>query len=671
MKVLVTIILAAVSAGIALAQTPPVIRSTRQEVLLDVIVRDKKGKPVRDLAAADFQITDDGAAQKINSIRLVENEAAISGTLDPLRQVRLVTLVFERLGQDARTLARQAALDLIKTDTAPNVYFGVFSVDQRLAVLQQYTADRERLKKAIEKATAGASSQFHDDSAAIESTLQTLGSTSDPVQVQTAQMTLNMLEFSQSMERSQQGRSSIFSLLGVIQEQVKLPGRKTVLYFSEGIQIPANLTEQFHSMIGVANRANVSVYAIDARGLLTSRDTTQGSQMLSEAARQSRTSTTAFGTATTFEQAKGLDKANDSMRANAQNSLAELADSTGGFLVANTNDLRTQVHRISEDINAYYEISYTPDIANLDGSFRKIGVKLARADLRVQARSGYFALPFIEGQALLPYEMPMLTALSTSPLPRAIAYRSAGLHFGPGESSFVVDVPLDSMTFVKDDAAKTYRTHLSVLALLKDSQGRVVKKFSQDVPYQGPLDKLEAAKLGHFIYKQHANLPPGRYTLETAVLDREGSKVSARKSVYIAPAPSQAIGLSSVSLIRRIEPEATESDPKDPFVFQGGKITPTLTDSLAAGPGAKLSLYFVVYPLQGSSDTPELKMEFLREGQVVGAGSPELGKADAQGRIPYVATSPIDQLKAGEYEVRVTVRQGSGAAQEHAFFTIQ
>lgn len=677
MKAITAIALALLSAGSGIAQTPA-IQSTRQEVLLDVIVRDKKGKAVRDLGAADFQITDDGAAQKINSIRFVESETPTPGTLDPLRQVRLVTLVFEGLGQDGRTLARQAALDLIKTDAAPNVYFGVFSVDHKLSVLQQYTADRERLKKAIERATGGTNSQFHDDSAAIASALQTQGSTSDPVALQFAQTTLSMLDYSQSMERTQQGRSSIFSLLSVMQEQMKLPGRKTVLYFSEGIQIPSNLTEQFHSMIGVANRANVSVYAIDARGLVTSRDTTQASQLLAQAAGQSRISTTAFGTATTPEQVKAMDRASDSIRANAQNSLAELAESTGGFLVANTNDLRTQVHRIVEDINSYYEISYSPNIEKFDGSFRKIGVKMARTDLRVQARSGYFALPFIEGQSLLPYEMPMLTALNTNPLPRAIPYRAAGLHFGPGESSFVIDVPLDSVTFIKDtltfdkaESGKNYHTPLSVLALLKDSKGRVVKKFSQDVPYQGPVEKLESARLGHFIYKQHAQLPPGRYTLETAVLDREGSKVSARKSVFLAPAASQAISLSSVSMIRRIEAETTENDPKDPFVFQGGKVTPTLTDSFKTGPGATLSLYFVVYPVAGASDAPELKLEFVKEGQVIAAGSPALGKADAQGRIPYVATSPIDQLKPGDYEVRVTVKQGAGAAQEHAFFSIQ
>src|SRR5947209_16327736 len=137
MKAVAALILTAMEASFAVAQPQPVIRSTRQEVLLDVIVRDKKGKAVRDLSAADFQITDDGVSQKLNSIRLVDSETGRAGNLDPMRQVRLVTLIFERLGQDARNLARQAAIDLIKTDTAPNVYFGVFSVDEQVAVVQQ------------------------------------------------------------------------------------------------------------------------------------------------------------------------------------------------------------------------------------------------------------------------------------------------------------------------------------------------------------------------------------------------------------------------------------------------------------------------------------------------------------------------------------------------------
>src|SRR6185312_8281828 len=99
------------------ASTPEtVIRAGSQEVLLDVIVRDKKGKPVRDLEAKDIQVFDEGTQQKITGFRLVnatdaagrESGGATGAPrgLDPLRQLRLVSLVFERLDTDARRLAR-------------------------------------------------------------------------------------------------------------------------------------------------------------------------------------------------------------------------------------------------------------------------------------------------------------------------------------------------------------------------------------------------------------------------------------------------------------------------------------------------------------------------------------------------------------------------------------
>ena len=92
-----------------------------------------------------------------------------------------------------------------------------------------------------------------------------------------------------------------------------------------------------------------------------------------------------------------------------------LAEETGGVLVANTNNLAERLDRVSGDLDAYYEIAYAPTNAD-DGRFRKVEVKVARG-VDVQSRSGYFALPPTDGAPLLPYEMPMLAAASTTPLP--------------------------------------------------------------------------------------------------------------------------------------------------------------------------------------------------------------------------------------------------------------
>src|SRR3984893_15817163 len=176
-------VLAAQERAHAPAANPPetVIRAGSQEVLLDVIVRDKKGKPVRDLEAKDIRVFDEGTQQKITGFRLVTSTDAAGRAsdaagapkgLDPLRQLRLVSLVFERLDTDARRLARQASIEFLKTELEQNVYMAVFVIDQRLHVLQQFTNDRDVLRKAIETGTTTQYTQFAAQSEAIRKQLE-------------------------------------------------------------------------------------------------------------------------------------------------------------------------------------------------------------------------------------------------------------------------------------------------------------------------------------------------------------------------------------------------------------------------------------------------------------------------------------------------------------------
>src|SRR6267143_5168614 len=72
-----------VSPNKALCQTPPdkeqdiekVVVGTN-EVVLDAVVKDKKGHAVKDLTAADFEISEDGVPQDVRSFRLVTRESA-------------------------------------------------------------------------------------------------------------------------------------------------------------------------------------------------------------------------------------------------------------------------------------------------------------------------------------------------------------------------------------------------------------------------------------------------------------------------------------------------------------------------------------------------------------------------------------------------------------------
>src|SRR5215468_5670822 len=78
------------------------VRIGSEEVLLDIVARDKKGRPVTDLKLDEIEIYEDGVKQQINSFRKVEKTDLIEGAgasknaagnaVDPLRQINLVTM---------------------------------------------------------------------------------------------------------------------------------------------------------------------------------------------------------------------------------------------------------------------------------------------------------------------------------------------------------------------------------------------------------------------------------------------------------------------------------------------------------------------------------------------------------------------------------------------------
>jgi len=84
-----------------------------------------------------------------------------------------------------------------------------------------------------------------------------------------------------------------------------------------------------------------------------------------------------------------------------------------------------------------------------------------------------------------------------------------------------------------------------------------------------------------------------------------------------------------------------------------------------------VSFYMVIYPDKKVSTAPQLVMEFSKDGQVLGSGSPQLSGPEKDGRIHYVATIPLASLPPGQFTIRFMVKQGSEAAEEPVSFTLQ
>src|SRR5580658_6857387 len=489
MKLLIAaaLILAA-AAPLALPQQQAAVKANVDEVLLDLIVRDKKGKPVTDLKPDEIIVTDNGAKQTILSFRQVRGSEAISATgaatpLDPLRQVRLVTLAFEPLpAPDQRKLARTAALDLVKGDQGTNVFYSVVVIDTRLLVLQSFTNDRAALTKAIERATEGVSApKLSSEAEAITAELkrnlngQTVngadqdtnllaaatqtasaqpaggGANSGEVAIQAklASVMLDMLRMDQAVQ-SQGTRLSLSALKALVDGLREMPGRKSVMYFTSGMYLGPELDTPFRNLMGAANRDNVTFYSVDVRGGMTSAQNAGAMSQMNSGAKASNNTTQRLDGGATKDEMRAADTIETAARNNVDMALRDLAESTGGFLIGDSNDLRQPLRQVNEEISSYYELSYNPSIENYDGGFRKLSVSAIRKDLVIHARNGYFALPpEARAAGLTPFELPLLKALSDGKLSEDVKFRASAVMLQPKKDAtgvaILLEVPLHEL----------------------------------------------------------------------------------------------------------------------------------------------------------------------------------------------------------------------------------
>ena len=175
-----------------------------------------------------------------------------------------------------------------------------------------------------------------------------------------ARMILNMLQLTQRSELAQPGRSAVWGLMSAVEGQTDLPGRKSILLFSSGFGVPQGMEEPWKMLISTANRFNVTFYSIDARGLDTAGANDEAVAGLKDASSASRASAMTGAGTVTPAMANGIDTAINAGKSNGQDTLADLAQSTGGFLIANSNDFREGLRKVSEDIESYYEVTYNP-----------------------------------------------------------------------------------------------------------------------------------------------------------------------------------------------------------------------------------------------------------------------------------------------------------------------
>jgi VWFA-related protein len=695
--------------GLAQDATPPpappltpTIRVTTTEVALDVAVRDKKGRQVKNIKQSDVEVYEDGVKQQLLSFRMVPGREPAGHTESPdagpqktgskflpLRELNTICIVFHNIDPVTRPHAVEIVKEFIRSNLPPESYIGIFNLNEKLVPVHEFTKNREEL---LASSFNGAPIDFNQASVSLLTASPNITTLS--VQVNTATHSASATEDTTGGEvntnvimgadvsngiganrlRGDQVRaaSDFANITGLhetdrittlIDQIGTLPGRKTVLLVSTGLSTTGD-PDLFQKMMTNANQHGITFYALDSTEMSAMTDNIQaGKNALTQMAAQSRQQTNTNASASVMRQNSraGDDTVSAVRTSDMQASLRALSEGTGGFLIANTNDFRKPFQQLAADLDTHYEVVYRPAAPKFDGRLRKIEVKVARNDLQVESRTGYFAMPDLKGSApLTPVESTAMAVLSTQPRPHSFDFHLTAYHFNKdgADATLAFELPGAKLGATADPARKTHKFEVSLLALVRDADGEVVDKYSLDKPYYIADANLAAARADELTYTHGLDLPPGKYTVEAAVVDREGAQATTETGSFEIPAAPKGLGMSSLAMVQHLDVADAQTDTSDPFTFQGKHVVPMVQASV--GP-TKRYVFFVVYKDKSNPEKPKIHVEFKNGGQVFADQTVALPEPDANGAIAMfvgAATRP------GNCELQITALQGGQSATE-------
>ena len=650
------------------AQAPPrpatVFRSGTELVLVNVVVRDRNGAVVRGLTRDDFSIAEDDKPQTVTSFDFEELDAPLkaddastspaqvnailsspdraasadtprtaSSTGAPAAKVdmhgrRLIVLFFDLSSMQPEEVKRAvgSAHDYVDKKLSPADLIAIASFSTSLQIVQDFTADRERLGEAID-AFGGVNAAGFDDGGNGDAE-----DTPDNGNTFTADDTeFNIFNTDRRLDALQ---TLADQLAGIEQ-------KKSVIYFSSGMsQQGTDNQVQLRRTVDRANRANVSIYAADMRGLqamVPGGDATQGS----------RRGTSTFSGASTRNQFSSL--------AATQDTLTTMAEDTGGRAFFDSNSFGAVFDRVVNDTSAYYVLGYSSTNPTRDGRFRRIKVRLKRQDLKLEYRSGYYAPRDFAHSTRDDREQQLqdqlLSDLSSTDLSAFVSssyFRLADNRYYIPLSVVVpgYQVPI-TRTTAKDKAT------VDVLGVVRDDQRRPVGRIRDTVRLS--TDAADDLKKKIVQYETGFEMPPGTYHLKVVVREnQDGTFGSYETDIVVPDLKKDGLKVSSVVVGTQLQ-AGTRKNDRNPLLRDGRELVPNVTHVVSSG--QHLYFYYEVYdPAQPVKVMTSIA--FFR-GKVRAFETPvvqttELGGSDRKTAV-FQFDVPASALKPGLYTCQVNV----------------
>ena len=233
------------------------IRRESNLVLVDTVVTDKKDHYIQDLEAKDFHVFDNGEEQKIVSF---SHSSGVSAPNAPGGR-RYIVLFFDdsTMSPSDQAYARKAAAQFIEKTASSDRLIAVIDFTGSFHLVQNFTDNADLLARAVKGVKIGTvNPNAPPDNT---SALTAAATTSQAIPLGGASLN--------SVEGAFGARDLLYALSAVCKLLEPVPGRKTLILFSEGFPLDDELTSELTATIDKANKANVAIYPLDARGLFS------------------------------------------------------------------------------------------------------------------------------------------------------------------------------------------------------------------------------------------------------------------------------------------------------------------------------------------------------------------------------------------------------------------
>jgi VWFA-related protein len=507
-------------------------------IQVPIVVTDKNGNHLHQLTKDDFHVFENGKEQKLSTF---EEVIATNTKLPPVApkpgEFQNLTLP-----SDQPHSVTVIALDSVNTPFLDQTYgrhelvkYLANSVDsgqvlalmlmtsRGLKVVQGLTGDPAQLTQILKKASGElpATQGTSEDAQAAAATEDLTGSMFSSMMSKDPNALQDFVEhgdaFYAQFQQQNAIETTLNSFLGIAYSLYGIPGRKSLIWATGGFPFAINspatvpggyLSELYERTMQALDEAQISVYPVDMRGLVSGGMVNASHSRISSPQQMTRRSW--------YQQSK-IDTLN------------EFAEMTGGKAYYNTNDLATSFKRAADDASSYYLVGYYLDSNDDKAGWRTLKVKLDKSGTEVRARQGFFVT-----NATVHRELTRMTDLGnalTSPLEGTgipITMKFAGVS-GDGDkkkADFMVQLAPGSI-MIGNAPDNHVNFDWVVTAYAENAKkGDVPKKFGQTLATSVPEAKMAAVRSSGVRFAgQIQDMAPGQYAVRLVVRDNVTGKI--------------------------------------------------------------------------------------------------------------------------------------------------